>query len=622
MSTHYATPPTPKRGFIRRLFSAIGTSITWLRNTMLNLVFLLIVIFIIAAISSNSPKPLPKNFALRLAPSGMLVDQLSYTDPASLLLADENQQEQETLVSDVIEAINAARNDPRVNTLVIEPGKLAGGGISKLSEIGQAIEQFKRSGKKVVAAAYSYSQDQYFLASFADEIYLHEMGSIEITGYSRYSPYFKTALDKLGIRIHAFRAGKYKDALEPLLRDDMSQESREHNQAWVNELWQHYTTQVEQARQLGKGQLSDMINHYDELLLTTAGNSAQLALENSLVDKLFSRSQLIQQLNEIVGHSNKDGHYKHVELQRYLAEQRSLLPIPSDTIGVINAVGNISDGHARAGSIGSDSFLKLLQQAQNANLKALVIRIDSGGGSAFASEIIRSEIARVRENGLPVFISMGSVAASGGYWIATAADEIWAQPTTITGSIGVFGALPTAEQALNNMGIYSDGVGSTELAGSMSLSRPLSPKVERIVQQNVEYIYQRFLALVADARQQTPEQIDERGQGHVWSGEKAKALGLVDELGTLQDVIAAAATHAQVENYRVQAIELPVSPREELLRSLANSSQGLVSYSLLNTFSSLQLLNQLSAQVKPLQELQQLNDPQGIYVKCLVCTAL
>ena len=617
-----AGPAPKKRGPIRRLFSFIGGAITWLRNTLMNLFFILLVILLIAALSSGGSKPLPDNFALRLAPTGILVDQRTYVDPASLLLADENQEEQETLVWDLVEAINQAAQDKRVNSIVIEPEKLLGGGISKLNEIGQALNNFKASGKKVFAAAGNYSQDQYYLASFADEIYLHDMGSLELTGYGRYITYYKTALDNLGVTIHAFRSGKYKDFLEPFLRDNMSEESREHNREWLTSLWNSYSEQVENARKLAPGSLNDFINNMDNHLRNTQGDAAQLALEKGLVDKVLSYQDMEKILEEKTGKAKKDGGYKYVGIQRYLADQTQP-QLQQPGVGLLVASGSISDGSRKPGSIGSTSMVKLLRQAkEDDNIKALVIRVDSGGGSAFASEIIRSEITALRDKGIPVFISMGSVAASGGYWIATAADQIWAQPTSITGSIGVFGAFPTLEKSLNKMGINSDGVATTELAGSLSLSRPLSPKAGDILQQSVDNIYQRFITLVAETRKQSPEQIDAVAQGHVWTGAKAKELGLVDNLGTLNDVIAAAAKEAGLEQYEVQLVEPPLSPKEEFLRTIAQSQAGsLMPSSLLETLAPLQLLNHISPALKPLQALQNLNDPQGIYVQCLECIA-
>lgn len=623
------TPPVPpagpkRPGRIRRIFGAIGGGITWFRNTLMNIFFLLILLLLIAAIGSNAPKPLPDHFALRIAPSGILVDQRSYTDPASLLLSEDDPQDSETVVRDLVEAINKATTDDRVTMIVIEPGNMLAGGISKLNEIGQALRNFKASGKKVVAAADYYSQDQYYLASFADEIYMHEMGAIELTGYGRFMSYYKTALDKLGITIHAFRSGKYKDFLEPFLRDDMSEESREHNSEWINSLWGAYSAHIESARKLEPGALKDYINNMDAHLALTSGDAAKLTLEKGLVDKLLSRQDIERELVQLAGKNNEDDGYKGVDVKAYLADARLTPELAADKVGLIVASGTISDGEQPDGAIGGDTMLELLRQVQKDDaIKALVIRVDSGGGSAFASEIIRSEIMAVRNKGTPVFISMGSVAASGGYWISTAADQIWALPTTITGSIGVFGAFPTMEKTLQRMGINSDGVATTELAGSMSIARPLSPKIKNIVQQGVDNIYQRFIKLVADSRAQTPEQIDVIAQGHVWTGSKALELGLVDKLGTLQDTIVAVAEKAELKEYKVELIERPLSPQEAFLRELANgSASALTPKTLLEKFSSLQMLNDLSPVLKPLHELATMRDPQGIYVKCLECVAL
>lgn len=619
---NYTPKPKPSSR-LRRIFGGMGAAVTTLRNTLANIIFIIILLVIIAAISGKATPPLPNDFALRITPSGILVDQRSYMDPTSLLLSDSNPNESETVVSDIVAAINHAEKDKRVTVLVLEPGRLLGGGISKLNEIGQALETFKASGKKIIAVSDYYSQDQYYLASFADEIYLHEMGVVEITGYGRYMNYYKSALDKLGVTIHAFRSGKYKDYLEPYLRDDMSEESREHNAQWINELWASYTDKVEHLRGLPSGSISDYVNNLDAHLALTNGNSGKLALEKSLVDKVVSRQEMINALIAVAGKNEEENSYKGVDIHSYLADVRKKADAAPNKIGLIVASGSILDGHQPDGSIGSESMLELLRQVQDdKDIKALVIRIDSGGGSAFASEIIRSEIIALRDKKIPIYISMGSVAASGGYWIATAADKIWAQSTTITGSIGVFGAFPTVEKSLGKMGIYTDGVGTTELAGSMRLDRPLSDKASKVVQQSVDNIYQRFITLVADAREQDKAAIDEIAQGHVWTGNKAKEIGLVDELGTLSDVVSAIAQEAKLDTYQVKLVQRALSPKEEFLRSLTQGQVGsFLPKTLINNLTSLSLLNDISPILKPLQDLKSMNDPQGIYVQCLDCIA-
>lgn len=643
MSVNYYEPPAPpnppqhgasqpnhaaqqlpipkKRGVWSRLFGGLGSAVTTLRNTVANIIFILILILIFAAISGQAPEPLDDRFALRIEPRGALVDQRSYIDPASLLLSDENPEDNETLVSDLVAAIRYAEKDPRVTMLVLEPGRMHGGGISKLNEIGQALEQFKAAGKKIIATSDYYSQDQYYLASFADEIYLHEMGIVEITGYSRYMNYYKTALDKLGVTIHAFRSGKYKDYLEPYLRDDMSAESREHNAQWINELWANYTGKVESLRKLPSGSINDYINNIDAHMALANGDSAKLALEKALVDKIGTRQEIMSALTQQAGEKKKGDDYKGVDVSDYLIDMRKQKPATADKVGVIVASGEIVDGSQPDGMIGSNSMVKLLREVRDDDsIKALVIRIDSGGGSAFASEIIRSEVIALREKKIPIYISMGTVAASGGYWIATAGDKIWAQPTTITGSIGVFGAFPTLENSLQKIGINTDGVGTTELAGTMRLDRPLTEKASKVVQMGVDHIYQRFITLVADARKQDVKAIDEIAQGHVWTGNKAKEIGLVDELGTLNDVIIAIAQEADLSSYQVEFVQRPLSPKEEFLRSLTQGHAGtFLPKSLLENFVSLNVLNDLAPALKPLSDLQHMNDPQGIYVRCLDC---
>ncbi len=606
-----------------RFMGYLGGALTWIRNTLANLVFILIILVIIAMLGASVPQPLPDKFALRISPTGVLVDQRSYIDPASALLADENLEENETVVSELVEAINKAVSDKRVSLIVLEPGKLIGGGLSKMTEIGQALENFKHSGKKVIAVSDNYSQEQYYLASYADEIYLHNMGVVEITGYSRYMNYYKTALDKLGVTIHAFRSGKYKDYLEPFLRDDMSEESREHNSQWINELWATYTGNIEQRRRLPPGSINDYVNNMDAHMALTEGDTAKLAMEKALVDKIQSRQDTEQMLIGLAGKSDEGNWFNGVGVKSYLADVRKLPDTEKNKVAVIAAVGSIVDGHQPDGTIGSETMLQVLRQVEeDKDVKALVIRIDSGGGSAFASEIIRAEIIKLREKKIPVYISMGSVAASGGYWIATAGDKIWAQPTTITGSIGVFGAFPTLENSLKKIGISTDGVGTTELAGTMRLDRPLTEKAGKVVQQGVDSIYQRFITLVAEARNQDKAAIHEIAQGHVWTGTKAREIGLVDELGTLKDAIAAIAKNAGLDKYKVEFIQRPLSPKEEFVRSLTGGQSGILApNTLLEKFASLRLLNDLAPALKPLQEIQSLNDPRGIYVKCFDCVA-
>lgn len=616
-------PQQKPRGFFRRFFSGIGSAITFSRNLVMNTIFILFLIVLLVAIGSSAPKPLPEKFALQIAPSGILVDQRSYMDTASLLLNDEN-EESETVVRDVVDAINQAADDKRIDSIVLELGNLDGGGITKMSEIGQALQSFKAKEKHVIAVSDNYSQDQYFLASFADEIYLHKMGEVQLTGFGRYITYYKTALEKLGVNMHVFRSGKYKDYVEPYLRDNMSDESREHNAQWLNALWAQYTSVIETQRKLPAGSLNTLINNLDTKLAEVKGDSAQLALNEKLVDKLVSRSEIDDLLVEKFGKSEEDNYYNAVGVHAYLAESKLHKFPKAQQVGLIVASGTIQDGFHPEGSIGSENFVDILRSVQDDDsIKALVIRVDSGGGSAFASEIIRAEIDAIREKKIPVFISMGSVAASGGYWMATAGDEIWATPTTITGSIGVFGAFPTLENSLQKIGLNTDGISTTELGGAPSVDRPLAPKMYSVIQSGVDHTYQNFIQLVADARKKDVAEIHEVAQGHVWTGAKAKELGLVDNLGTLNDVIAAAATKAALDDYSVKLIAQKLSPKEEFIRKLAGEdAKGFIPKSLLKPLVDLQHVQQeLSPLLKPLMALQKMTDPQGIYASCLECVS-
>lgn len=616
-------PQQKPRGFFRRFFGGIGTLITFLRNLVLNVFFLFFLVILIVAIGSSAPKPLPEKFALRVAPSGVLVDQRTYIDTASLLFKDE-QEDSETVVRDVVDAINRASDDKRIDSIVLELGGLGGGGITKMSEIGQALNAFKAKGKKIIATSDSYSQDQYFIASYADEIYLHTMGEVQLTGFGRYITYYKSALDKLGVNVHVFRSGKYKDYVEPFLRDNMSDESREHNSQWLNALWAQYTQTVEAQRKLPEGSLNKLINNLDTKLAEVKGDSAQLALNEKLVDKLMSRNEIDKMLIEKFGKSDEGNFYNAVGVHSYLAEAHAH-KLPKQTqVGLLVASGTIQDGHQQEGAIGSENFVDMLRGIEeDESIKALVIRIDSGGGSAFASEIIRAEIDAIRKRNIPVYISMGSVAASGGYWMATAGDEIWATPTTITGSIGVFGAFPTLENSLQKIGLNTDGISTTELGGALSIDRPLEPKMNSVIQAGVDHTYQSFIKLVADARKQDVAAIHEIAQGHVWTGAKAKEIGLVDNLGTLNDVIAAAAAKAELKDYSVKLITQKLSPKEELIRKLVGEdAKVFVPKSLLKPFAELNLVQQqISPLLKPLVALQKMTDPQGIYATCLECVS-
>lgn len=617
-----AMPEQKKPGLLRRSIGALWGLLTWLRTTTFNILFLIVILAIIASLASEETAVMPESTALRIAPSGFLVDQRSYVDPVTQFLEQSSPEDAETLVRDLTTSLKRAAEDDRITALVLDLSNLFGGGISKLEEIGQALQTFKATGKKIYAVSDNYSQDQYYLASYADTIYLNPMGTVLLTGYGSYRNYFKSALDKLDLNFHVFRVGEYKDAVEPFLQDHMSDASREHNQLWLTDLWQTYYEQVEQQRGLSPDTLNDYINNLDQHMAANAGDSATLAKNKNLVDELASRHTINQQLREALGEDDNGG-YDAIDYWDYLDFTDREQPQSADTIGLLIAKGAILDGQQPEGTIGGDTLAALIEDArENSDIKALVIRVDSPGGSAFASEVIREQLNVTREAGIPIVVSMGSVAASGGYWISMGADEVWATPTTITGSIGVFSAFPTLENTLGRLGISTDGIGTTKLAGALRVDRPLSPLASNVLQQSVDNIYQRFLAIVAEARQSTPEQVHSVAQGRVWTGTAAQELGLVDNLGSLDDAIAAAADKAELTDYQIEEVRKPLTPGEQLLLEL---SGGMVSIGQ-KISASWQLPAFWQQALAPVQQqmqlLQQMNDPQGVYAQCLECSGI
>ena len=610
-------------GIIRRIFSGLWQGITWARVATLNLIFIFIIVAIFSAVQTEQVSPLAEPMALRLAPSGFLVDQRSYNDPILQILDRTRPEDMETLTRDLVKTIESAAKDSRITALILDLENFYGGGISKLEEVGQALIKFKESGKPFLAVSGNYSQQQYYLASYADEIYLNPMGAVLLTGYASYRQYYKSALDKLAVNYHVFRVGNYKDFIEPYTRNSMSDASREHNARWLNELWTVFSKRVEQQRELPKNALNTYINSLDTQLALTSGNSAQLALNAGLIDHIQTgteiRSTLIARFGEA---DNEHNQVKSISYWDYLDDLNRQTPIHANKVGLIVAKGVIMDGKQTPGTIGSDSIAELLAQVRERDdIKALVLRVDSGGGGAFASDVIYQELKYTRDAGIPIFISMGSVAASGGYWLATAANEIWATPTTITGSIGVFGAFPTIEKTLEKMGIHTDGLGTTALAGSMRLDRDLPPIANSVIQQGVEFTYRAFLQRVAEARKQTPDDIHKVAQGQVWTGAHAKTLGLVDELGSLDDVIVSAAAFAELNQYSVEVIERKLSPQEMLFKQLAGSTAAFIPSSLLESLAPVALRQTLAPLIKPFVQMSSMTDPKGIYVQCENCLA-
>lgn len=600
-----------KRGF----FAKLGSFLDGARRWTLNIIFLVIVGAIAMAIfTSVKEVTVPDRAVLVLAPEGVVVDQLSAVDAFTQLSAQGLPRE--TLLADLIDAVQLASDDPRIEVLLLQLDELDHIGMSKTLELSEAIKVFRESGKTVVATANHYNQDQYLLASFADQIFVHNMGGVGIEGFAVIRNYFREAIDKLKIRFHVFKVGNFKSAVEPLLRNDMSDAAKEANKAWLNQLWNLYRDTVVERRGISANKLDNYVNHIDRVMTEVGGDAAQAALDYGLVDGIISRPMLREMLIERVG-ENKDGSFQQSYFRDYLALNRSLLIEVKESVGIIVASGNIVDGEQPAGTIGGDSLAKLIRQARrDDDIKAVVLRIDSGGGSAFASEVIRAELQKLQDAGKPLVVSMGSMAASGGYWIAAGADEIWATPATLTGSIGIFGAFPTVENMLQGLGVSTDGVGTTAVAGKLRPDLPLDPILASAIQSGVEYGYRRFINIVADGRNKLVEQVEPIAEGRVWSGIDAQQLGLVDKLGGLQQAVKSAAGLVGIDPANTRLLSLPLSPEEELMRMILGS--GMVKTAL---STSSPLISVLNSVLPAWSDVLKLKDSRGVYAYCLMCVA-
>ena len=608
-----------------KLFKNLWYGLDLSRKIILNLVFFLILFFVISVMVSSGDRPtVDKGVALVLKPEGYIVEQKTYRDPVEEAMqeATGNEDAPETLLYDLVEAIDNAKDDNRITAMVISTKYLWGSGVTKLQDLADAIEEFKASGKKVIAFDDNFSQHQYFLASQADEIYMNPQGGVFLTGFARVGTYFKSLLDNLEVNMHVFKVGTFKSAVEPFIRDNMSEEAKLANRAWLSDLWTDFTGDLAERRSITSDDISAYINNYRESLIEYKGDSAKMAVDKGLVDSLMTRIEFRQKMIELVGQDDDHKSFKQISHQSYLKAIKGPIDYVnprSDKIAVITAKGTIMDGEHKEGNIGGDTVARIIRKTRlNDKVKAIVLRVDSGGGSAFASEVIREELVKAQADGLKVVVSMGDVAASGGYWISATADEIWARPSTITGSIGIFGMLPTFEKPLNKYGIFRDGVGTTKYANPVDTGLPLSQDVSDIIQTGIDAGYEKFLALVGEGRDMTREQVDAIAQGRVWSGKQALDHGLVDNLGSLNDAVKSAAKLAGVEEYDTWFVKRELSEKELFLKQLfgnAEVQQSLTDKANAPAKKSLksELLKQISQGVK---QLEVWNDPNHAYANC------
>jgi protease IV len=620
-------------GFIKgfgKLMIGLLLLLQGLIGLVVMLLFVGVWISVANGVAGNKDKvsmTIPDEAALVLNPNGVLVEQAEQVDAFEVFIEEAYgvDDPKQIEVHDIVRVIRKAKDDDRIKGLVLDLGRLQApsSAASKLHYIADEIRAFKDSGKKVIAVGDFYSQDQYLLASNADEIYMNDYGNIVIYGYGRYSTFVKSLLEKLKITSHVFRVGTFKSAVEPFLRDDMSPEAKEANQAYLDVLWKEYVSSVEQARGLPTGAIDYYANNLSQVMADVGGDFAKAAVNSGLVDELKSRAEQNDYLVSVFGAGKDDKSFKNVGYRRYLSAIVDEKDGSDPNIAVITASGAIVDGEAPAGqAAGGDTIAGFLKKARkDDNVKAVVLRIDSPGGSAFASDIIRDEILALKAAGKPIVASMGSLAASGGYWIAAPADEIWAAPTTITGSIGIFGYFNTFENTAAEIGVYVDGVGTTSLAPILATGvGPLPASAADIIQQSVENGYDRFLTVVGEGRGLEKDYVDSVGQGRVWIGERALELRLVDKLGGLDDAVVAAAALAKLEKYDVVDMEEDSTPFEKILgqwSSKAIAMTGLDKKARLRRNNAADIL--IGEAEKQLEFFSEFNDPNAAYARCLAC---
>lgn len=602
-------------GFFRLVFRFLDG----LRRFLHLLLLLIIFGFVLAALHTSIPV-VPRSAALIIAPEGELVEQLSSEPVLRAVGQASGGPAPETLLKDVLDAIGMAKSDGRIKLIVLELRDLGPSGLSKLQEIAAALREFRAAGKRVVVAADSMDQSQYYLAAQAGEVYLDPFGMVDIDGFSYYRMYLKDAIDKLGIDVNVFRAGTFKSFTDQFSRSDMAPSEREETTVWLDALWNAYCQDVARARSLPGNALNEYVAQEPAALAAVKGDAAKLALQKGLVTALKSRRQLADELKSLVGEDETNHSFNSIRMGPYLAAMRAKRvwkPKSDARVGIVVASGDILDGHQPPGTIGGESTTELLRQARyDKTVKSVVLRVDSPGGSMFASEQILREIQALRKAGKPVIVSMSTYAASGGYYISAAANQIFASPTTLTGSIGVFSVVPTFQRTLERLGVKVDGLGTTPLAGDMRLTRALDPAERQILQLSVDHAYAEFLQRVSEGRKRPVEDVDKIAQGRVWAGADAQRVGLIDHLGGLKDATDAAAKLAELgKDYDVDYIESELTLREQLIMQLR--SQALVIARAAGIFPApMALEGVLDPVIDEARSIARLNDPRGLYAYC------
>ena len=592
------------------------------KDVVVTLVVVLLLVIVLRSLFSGERTPsVPSDAALNIVLDGYVVEQRTQIDPlAALTNPTAATLPSEILLRDLVQAIDTAAADKRIKLITLDMDGFAGAGPATLDTIGEALARFRATGKPVHAHGLYFTNASYRLAAHASRISLDPMGAVMVNGYGSYNLYMKDALDKLKVNVNVFRVGKYKSAVEPYSRSDMSPEAREETSALLDVLWDQYKGKVEALRG-GKFKLQTAIDTMAASLPAQKGDTARYALTSGFVDALETRQQYEAQMAKLSGEdTDEDGiaTYLSVSLNDYLAANFSLKPPGGDRIAVVYAAGEIIDGDQPPGVAGGDTVARLIRKATaDDGVKAIVLRIDSPGGSVTASEEIRRALDQAREKKLPVISSMGSLAASGGYWIATGTDMIFAEPSTITGSIGIFGMIPTFENTAKMVGVKSDGVGTTMLSAADDITQPISQPVRDIIQSTVNHGYDQFLEHVSTARKLPVAQVNEIAQGRVWAGATAHQLKLVDRFGGLDAALAEAAKRAGLKDWKADYMEEP----ESMLSKLARMLTGQAKAAPLRGAALLPVAEQLARSAALLNGAS-LRDRSNLYAYCATCTAL
>ena len=582
----------------------------------LNVIFLIaLLIGVISFISSIFMDEFddPTDKALVIRPLGPIVEQVAGSnDPFDNLSGD---LPRELYVGDLLEVLETAASDDRVQDIILSLDNINGTGQAVLYDVGNALQKIQEADKNIIAVGDYYTRSGYYLASFADEIIMNSDGLVEMDGFGRSRLFYKSFLDKIKVDFNVFRVGTFKSAVEPYLGNEMSEAAKEANLAYLDVLWSSYKDVISKNRGMTSDEIQYLVDNSDSILTEEGLSSSEAILNYGLVDKLLPRTKTRSYLKELFGESDDKKSFAQIsgyEYFRLIQSEKSVVSA-EDKIAVIVARGTIVNGVQPPGTIGGDSTSRLIREAhEDEDVKAIVLRVDSGGGGVFASEQIRLELLEAKEKGLTIIASMGNVAASGGYWISANAHEIWASHNTITGSIGIFGILPTIDRALSEIGINSDGVKTSRLDLSGDVTSPLNEGLSKIIQSEIEYGYRRFIGLVSQSRNIPIEEVDKIAQGRVWAGSTALELGLVDNIGNLQMAIKRAAELAEIDEYNSYYPEQEVNWREQIFNRLS----GYIGWTIPSLIKENILVKET---VRVLQEIEKLNDPKGIYIICEDC---